>query len=129
MYRMNPYTRTTPRDRLDPHMPDRHMVHNRMENRRGCGCDAEGYEQPKTRSSCSACNNEHTVHIAENTGCGCATEEVHTDFNYSLAMVYSPHQEWQNLYCEEEGLMAGTIFKELDKPFYGPKCHGGNYHE
>ena len=54
------------------------------------------------------------------------TDTDNTNFNYSLAMVYSPCQEWQNLYCEEEGMMAGTIFKELDKPFYGEKCHGGN---
>ena len=61
-------------------------------------------------------------------GCDCDrnTDTDNANFNYSLAMVYSPCQEWQNLYCEEEGMMAGTIFKELDKPFYGAKCHGGN---
>ncbi|MBR7181995.1 MAG: spore coat associated protein CotJA [Clostridia bacterium] len=34
-------------------------------------------------------------------------------------MVYSPLQEFDNLYCPEEGLCAGTIFKELEKPFWG----------
>ncbi|MBR5538822.1 MAG: spore coat associated protein CotJA [Clostridia bacterium] len=41
-------------------------------------------------------------------------------------MVYPPEQVWQNIYCVEEGFMVGTIFRELDKPFYGPRCHGGN---
>ncbi len=74
------------------------------------------------------------------TGCGCenvtpneSSGECGTfrsdDFDYSLAMVYSPHQEWQNLFCEEEGFLAGTIFRELDKPFYGQKCCGGNRYE
>lgn len=35
---------------------------------------------------------------------------------YPLAMVYSPVQEWTELYCESEGLRRGTIFKQLDLP-------------
>ena len=45
----------------------------------------------------------------------------------SLAMVYSPYQNWQNLYELEPGFCAGTIFKELDKPFVGCR-NGGTYH-
>ena len=37
----------------------------------------------------------------------------------SLAMVYSPYQAFQNLYDPAQGLCAGTIFIELDKPFLG----------
>lgn len=37
----------------------------------------------------------------------------------SLAMVYSPYQKFRELYEPEEGLSRGTIFRELDKPFYG----------
>lgn len=36
-----------------------------------------------------------------------------------LAMVYSPVQEWRDLYDNEEGHDRGTIFKELDFPFLG----------
>ena len=39
----------------------------------------------------------------------------------SLAMAYVPKQYWRALYSEEEGLHAGTIFKELDMPFLGVK--------
>ena len=38
---------------------------------------------------------------------------------HSLAMVYSPLQEFDHLYEPEAGLCAGTIFCELEKPFWG----------
>ena len=34
-------------------------------------------------------------------------------------------QEFRRLYTLEEALLKGTIFKELDKPFYG---EGGSCH-
>ena len=37
----------------------------------------------------------------------------------SLAMVYSPCQEFEDLYDHTEGLKHGTIFRQLDKPFTG----------
>ena len=51
----------------------------------------------------------------------CDTKEM----NYKLGMVYSPYQEWQNLYCGEKAFERGTIFAELDKPFKGYKCTKG----
>ncbi len=39
----------------------------------------------------------------------------------SLAMVYSPCQVFDGLYSPEEGLCAGTIFSELNKPFWGKR--------
>ena len=39
----------------------------------------------------------------------------------SLAMVYSPCQEFEGVYEPMAGLMAGTIFRELEKPFYGAR--------
>ena len=40
---------------------------------------------------------------------------------HSLAMVYSPCQEFDGLYTPEVGLSHGTVFMELDKPFYGAR--------
>ena len=37
----------------------------------------------------------------------------------SLAMVYSPAQEWRALYPVSEAIRKGTLFTELDKPFRG----------
>ena len=62
---------------------------------------------------------------------GCCSEKEQydisqtTEINYRLAMVYSPYQEWQNIYNGEKALMNGTIFAELDKPFQGYKCNRG----
>ena len=36
-----------------------------------------------------------------------------------LTMAYVPMQKIGVLYSDEEGLCRGTIFPELDKPFYG----------
>jgi hypothetical protein len=42
----------------------------------------------------------------------------------SLAMVYSPVQEYRMIYDPEIALVNGTIFEELDKPFYCGSCRG-----
>jgi hypothetical protein len=34
-------------------------------------------------------------------------------------MVYSPHQEFHELYDPRQGLCNGTVFCELNKPFLG----------
>ena len=38
--------------------------------------------------------------------------------NPSLAMVYSPKQAFIDLYDTDEALSRGTLFAELDKPWY-----------
>ncbi len=45
-------------------------------------------------------------------------EEQEAD-SMPLAMAYVPWQCWRDLYAADEGFRRGTIFKELDKPFYG----------
>lgn len=45
--------------------------------------------------------------------------------NVHLAMVYSPDQEFEELYSPEDGLEAGTVFVKLDKPFGGRTISGG----
>ena len=42
----------------------------------------------------------------------------------SLAMVYTISQSWRGIDDSECGFRRGTIFDELDKPFYGDKCPG-----
>ena len=37
----------------------------------------------------------------------------------ALAMVYSPYQNWQDLFNEEEALKHGTLFSQLYKPYIG----------
>ncbi len=42
----------------------------------------------------------------------------------SLAMAYVPMQRFENLYDDEKGFEAGTVFAALDKPFFGAKTGG-----
>lgn len=37
--------------------------------------------------------------------------------NFPLGMVYSPVQEWRNIYDTETALDRGTLFRELDMPW------------
>ena len=57
------------------------------------------------------------------TGATCPLQETTGDCLYgrSLAMVYSPCQTFDGLYTPEVGLAHGTVFMELDKPFYGAR--------
>lgn len=60
----------------------------------------------------------------ENEGCG-------TDVggwglkSHPLAMVYSPLQDFHQLYTPEVALERGTLFSELDLPFEGDKRRKG----
>lgn len=53
-------------------------------------------------------------------GCdGAASDTNDCMTGRSLAMVYSPCQEFEEIYAPEAGLSRGTIFMKLDKPFLG----------
>ena len=45
--------------------------------------------------------------------------------SHPLAMVYSPLQEFHELYTPEKALERGTVFTELDLPFEGYKGSKG----
>ena len=91
-------------------------------NRSSCGCNGVTV-LGTTRSDDCGCKETVTV---RSDGCGCndapcaagASEDCALS-GRSLAMVYSPHQKFQSLYDPREGLCRGTVFCELDKPFYG----------
>ena len=43
----------------------------------------------------------------------------------ALAIAYVRWQQWGNLYEPEEAYTHGTIFPDLDKPFYGRRARYG----
>lgn len=47
----------------------------------------------------------------------------------ALAMAYVPFQNAVKLYSPEQGIQAGTLFPELNKPFLGADKNGGNRNE
>lgn len=86
-------------------------------------------EQGSSTGGCT-CEHDHTHSCAEMQGeignpypCGPngVTER-------SLAMVYAPIQPWRGVYEPQIALCRGTLFRELDMPFYGDQksAKGGN---
>ena len=112
MYDMNQHG-TTPRDRLDPRLFEQPAAAatSMQDTVSACGCGdggaARGSTAPRMDSCGSSCTPDADMQMP------------------ALAMVYSPRQSWQRIYCAEDALLRGTIFEELDKPFYGPACMGG----
>jgi hypothetical protein len=83
--------------------------------------------------------------IGPQGGCGCEGDHEHGDDGNgvignaypcgengvegrSLAMVYASVQVWRNAYDPQTALARGTLFRELDMPFYGDRKtdRGGN---
>ncbi len=104
------------------------------------GCDCGGTETTVTRTSDCGCGGTQTT-VTRSNDCGCGGTQTTvtrsndcgcTDCNRgaendgilkgrSLAMVYSPYQNYEELYDPRQGLCNGTIFCNLNKPFYGDR--------
>lgn len=105
------------------------------------GCNSHSQNQSNMTSGCnscssnqnniaSGCNNHHQNQPRTcDSGCeqphyrppeNCADSISHIDMhNIPIGIGYVPWQKWRNVYALCEGLSQGTIFKELDYPFYG----------
>ena len=84
---------------------DMRMPRNQMNNRNmNCNCDvSESCVQPRMREHCDDdCNRGRDML-----------------YGIPLTMAYVPWQKFECTYEPAQGLKAGTIFPELDKPFYG----------
>lgn len=73
--------------------------------RRNCGC-AGGNASRKPACASSRCRVHGEDPLA----------------GLPLAMAYVPMQQWRNLYDLENGFNEGTLFKELEFPFYPTSC-------
>lgn len=102
----------------------------------GCGSTAPAEAAPKctNRSALPSCGCQNAPTPVTDCSCqkvpaprGCcedavALTEENALFGKSLAMVYSPHQCFRELYDPKKGLCSGTVFSELHKPFHGGNC-------
>ena len=75
------------------------------------------------------CNNHQHVQnrrVPHQRGCTskgvCGSDNGYICTEAPIAMVYSPMQKWKELYDPHTALVNGTIFKELDLPFYPTPC-------
>ena len=92
------------------------MNYNRGFCRMGCSTNS-----PDGNSCNNACG--YTPLRRSVRGVSGGFDTPHT--SQHLAMVYSPYQEWKDIYCGEKALVKGTLFAELDKPFKGYKSGRG----
>lgn len=46
---------------------------------------------------------------------------MHMSDRFPIGMAYVPWQHWGSLYEPEKALKVGTIFPELNKPYYGKR--------
>lgn len=111
-YRKNSYT---PRERVDDNMllrileeeePVRCTYGSPCSNRGAVRHEDVRRTSPRNENSDNCCNCDEK----------CAKQNALS--GYALAMVYTPEQEWRELYTEEDALSHGTLFTELCKPFY-----------
>ena len=107
-------------------MYENRYVHNQMMPRTQNSCDTCGTAR-NMNNGCDSCGNTRMNNGCDDCGtarmmhqpddCGNARRDELRGM--PLAMGYVP---WQNFGCTfepMEGLHAGTIFPELEKPFYG----------
>ena len=80
---------------MNTNVPPRATLPDYSENKTAC----DG--QPRGENSAPMCNNNCPV-------------QLHAP---SLAMVYSPHQSFEELFSTEEALSHGTLFRKLNKPW------------
>jgi len=111
---------------------------------RGCRCRQSNNNNSQNCNNNNGCNNgcnnnnscNNSNKDCSNNDCGnessnnssCRVENCRMpsfDKNVAVAMVYSPDHEFECMYSPEDGLLAGTLFIALDKPFYGAKVNGG----
>ncbi len=74
----------------------------------GCGC---GTPHSDSCARSGDIKHDRSGHDTDRRGWGLC--------GYPLGSVYAPLQEWRAVYDIETGLSRGTIFRELDMPWYG----------
>ena len=121
------------------HGSERSSGMQRDSERTGCGCGCRDGEYAsaarQTRQSCSCGRSRSQIQsrqeIQQNENCPCQEDScvsgksMPTLQGLSLAMVYSPHQEWNGILEPEEALAKGTLFSGLVFPWHPSRCHEG----
>ena len=86
------------------------------------------YDSLHDRGNCRCHDRADVSEIREQprfVKCGCGEPMTEHSFGlkgYPLASVYSTLQDFKEIYDLDTGLKRGTIFEELDLPFYGSRC-------
>lgn len=90
-----------------------------MENSAPCGRQNMGNSAPYGRQSMGNSAPYERQSMENSTLCGHNTEMKDPISNMPIAMAYVPWQFFRETYEPDKALQYGTIFPELNKPFYG----------
>lgn len=70
------------------------------------------------------CTQNAEIEITNEPACSCRPAQDSCIDTYPIAMAYVPMQKWGELYDPMSALSHGTIFRELDLPWYPTNCGG-----
>ena len=91
-----------------------------------CGCERNS--RSSENSTCNSCSTNRSGNVSRstrncpNTVCTTIPVEEGCVDEYPIAMAYVPMQQWRELYDPMSGISHGTIFRELDLPWYPTNC-------
>lgn len=89
--------------------------HGRRESGKDCGCDRDRREQEWNGGKCEG----------RNRSCDSCIDDERMKY-FRLAMAYVPWQEWEKIHEDETALARGTLFEDLDMPWYQSACDREN---
>lgn len=69
------------------------------------------------------CMDEHMRKVMPGERCFMRENDTYQCEKFPIGMGYVPWQEFKDIYDMERGLNAGTIFAELEKPFWGRRAY------
>lgn len=81
-------------------------------------------EVPSCHDGCELVEMANEEELRFRNADGDVCDHYHSEWcdrHFSLAMAYVYPQEFRDLYDTEEALCHGTLFRELDMPFYGAR--------
>lgn len=111
-------------------MRQREMMNQReMMYQRNMSMDRRQMNPRNRNNGCDTCEPCRNERVADNCEMNCSRAQSRCDddcsrgrdmlYGVPLAMGYVPWQNFECTYEPAQALQAGTIFPELDKPFYG----------
>ncbi len=98
------------------------MQNNTAARSSSCRCGEESYTPGAMSSNGSGRRTGERAMGRSSRECQNETGTGNCTDSYPLAMVYSPLQSFRSLYEVQTGFCHGTVFKELDFPFYATPC-------
>lgn len=97
---------------------------SRNDNSRMCECRND--VNSRNSNACNSCAENRMNFRRENSCEKCSENSRNRDSermnDFPVGMAYVPWQCWGEIYPLNTGLQRGTIFPELDKPFFKGRC-------